>query len=57
MDGLRYAGLSLHDQDMTVKDFVVPSKQHLNDNIEMIRKDIILRSVLFLFGKGLKITV
>ncbi|XP_013187972.1 innexin inx7 [Amyelois transitella] len=43
VDGLQYASLALHDQDMTVKNKTVPSKATLQKKIELIRKDIILR--------------
>ncbi|XP_037871916.1 innexin inx7 [Bombyx mori] len=43
VDGLQYAGLALHDDDITVNGTTVPSKKTLENKLDSIRKDIILR--------------
>ncbi|XP_053601941.1 innexin inx7-like [Plodia interpunctella] len=43
VDGLQYASLALHDQDMKFNNKTVPSKATLEKKIDLIRKDIILR--------------
>lgn len=44
VDGLQYAAMSLEqEQDITVRGQTMPSKATLDNKINMIRKDIILR--------------
>ncbi|XP_049887980.1 innexin inx7 [Pectinophora gossypiella] len=43
VEGLQYASLALEDQDMTVNGTTVPSKLSLENRLNTIRKDIILR--------------
>ncbi|XP_014359474.2 innexin inx7 [Papilio machaon] len=43
VDGLQYAGLALHAEDMKVGGTTVPSRTTIDNQINLIRKDIIMR--------------
>ncbi|CAH0747751.1 unnamed protein product [Diatraea saccharalis] len=43
VDGLQYAALALEDKDMEVAGKVIPSRTTLDNKINLIKKDIILR--------------
>ncbi|XP_045452166.1 innexin inx7 [Melitaea cinxia] len=43
VDGLQYAGIALAEEDMKVGSVTVPSKSSLENRIDIIKKDIILR--------------
>ncbi|KAI5637323.1 innexin domain-containing protein [Phthorimaea operculella] len=43
VEGLQYASLAIEDEDMTVNGTTVPSKQSLENRLNDIRKDIIMR--------------
>ena len=43
VDGLQYASLALVEEDMDVGHMKVPSKKTIENRIDIIKKDIILR--------------
>ncbi|CAK1599315.1 unnamed protein product [Parnassius mnemosyne] len=43
VDGLQYAGLALEAEDMKIGSSTVPSRKSVENQIELIRKDIIMR--------------
>lgn len=48
VDGLQYAGIALAEEDMKVGSVTVPSKSSLENRIDIIKKDIILRYCSFM---------
>lgn len=45
VDGLQYAGLALAEEDIKVGATTVPSKATIENRVDIIKKDIILRYV------------